>query len=202
MLLTPESNFQNLLKKLVPVIALFAMPFLINAQTLSGTVKDKLNEPLPGASIRVLKGDSTFIKGTITDQNGYFEIKDLSIGRVLIQITYVGFNDLYLKTEITGATLSLGKLVLREKSSAIDEVTVAGQATIATQKGDTTQYNSGAFKTNPDATAEDLINKMPGVTNEDGKLKVQGEEVKQVLVDGKPFLGMTQVLCLKIYLPR
>ncbi len=189
MLLTPESNFQNLLKKLVPVIVLFAMPFLINAQTLSGTVKDKLNEPLPGASIRVLKGDSTFIKGTITDQNGYFEIKDLSIGRVLIQITYVGFNDLYLKTEITGATLSLGKLVLREKSSAIDEVTVAGQATIATQKGDTTQYNSGAFKTNPDATAEDLINKMPGVTNEDGKLKVQGEEVKQVLVDGKPFFG-------------
>ncbi|HRD38097.1 MAG TPA: hypothetical protein PLC65_05660, partial [Bacteroidia bacterium] len=62
-------------------------------------------------------------------------------------------------------------------------------AVMATQNGDTTSYNSKAFKTNKDANAEDLITKMPGVTVVDGKVQAQGEDVKQVLVDGKPFFG-------------
>lgn len=59
----------------------------------------------------------------------------------------------------------------------------------AQQLGDTTEFNARAFKTNPDANTEDLIQKMPGVSNADGTLKVNGEEVKRVLVDGKPFFG-------------
>src|SRR5690606_6931434 len=55
--------------------------------------------------------------------------------------------------------------------------------------GDTTEYNASAFKTNPDAVAEDLITKMPGITNENGTIKAHGEEVKKVLVDGKEFFG-------------
>ena len=187
MFLLPETKFYVCSKKIVPAILLAFSSFLSNAQTLSGNVKDKSNQPLHAASIRVLKIDSSFIKGTTTDENGNFGIKNLTSGRVLIQITYIGFNVLTIRTELNHGPMLLGKLVLSEKSSAINEVTVAGQATIATQKGDTTQFNTGAFKANPDATAEDLINKMPGVTNEGGKLKVQGEDVKQVLVDGKPF---------------
>src|SRR5205085_12440292 len=56
-------------------------------------------------------------------------------------------------------------------------------------KGDTTQYNADAFKTSRDATSEDLVTKMPGITIQDGKVQAQGEDVKKVTVDGRPFFG-------------
>ena len=55
------------------------------------------------------------------------------------------------------------------------------------QKGDTTQFNADAYKTMPDADAADLIEKMPTVVVDNGKVQAQGETVKQVLVDGNPF---------------
>jgi hypothetical protein len=57
------------------------------------------------------------------------------------------------------------------------------------QKGDTTAFNADAYKTNPDATAEDLLKKMPGMTSDNSGVKVNGEAVQKVLVDGKPFFG-------------
>src|SRR5204863_8119425 len=67
----------------------------------------------------------------------------------------------------------------------------------STQAGDTTQYNAKAFKTNPDANAEDLINKMPGITSQGGQVQAQGENVQQVLVDGKPLFGNDPNAALK-----
>jgi hypothetical protein len=57
------------------------------------------------------------------------------------------------------------------------------------QKGDTTQFNADAFKVNTDATVQDLIRKMPGVTLDNNQIKINGEQVQKVLLDGKPFLG-------------
>jgi len=57
------------------------------------------------------------------------------------------------------------------------------------QKGDTSELSAANYKVNPDATAEDLVRKMPGVTSSNGQVQAQGEQVKKVLVDGKPFFG-------------
>ena len=58
------------------------------------------------------------------------------------------------------------------------------------QKGDTLEYGAAAFKVNPDATGEDLIKKMPGVTvDKAGTVTAQGEQVKKVTVDGREFFG-------------
>lgn len=73
---------------------------------------------------------------------------------------------------------------------------VATQAR-AEQQGDTTIFNAGAYKVNPDATAEDLISKMPGITNDNGTIKAQGEAVKRVLVDGTAFFGDDASIALK-----
>ena len=56
--------------------------------------------------------------------------------------------------------------------------------------GDTIQYNAGSFKTQPNASVEDLLKKLPGVkVDKDGTVKAQGEKVQKVLVDGKEFFG-------------
>jgi hypothetical protein len=73
---------------------------------------------------------------------------------------------------------------------------VATQAR-ADQQGDTTIFNAGAYKVNPDATAEDLLTKMPGITSQNGVVSAQGEQVKRVLVDGTEFFGDDASIALK-----
>jgi hypothetical protein len=52
------------------------------------------------------------------------------------------------------------------------------------------EYAASAFKTNPDANAEDVIKKMPGVTvDRSGAVTAQGENVRKVTVDGREYFG-------------
>jgi len=163
--------------------------FYAKAQYISGVLIDNTNHPLLGANITLLTVDSVFLTGGVTDESGNFKIENSKKGKLIFKITYVGYTTLFLSKVVSDNPLNLGKIVLMEVSSEIKEVTVTGIMPTAQIKGDTTIYNAGAYKTNPDATAENLIEKMPGITSENGKLKVQGEDVKQVLVDGKPFFG-------------
>src|SRR5690606_12120336 len=85
--------------------------------------------------------------------------------------------------------VDLGILYLHENARLLDEVTVNMRPPVGKQLGDTTQFNAAAFQTMKDASAQDLIEKMPGMAAEDGTLQAQGEAVAQILVDGKPFFG-------------
>ena len=95
------------------------------------------------------------------------------------------------------ASLDLGKIALSQATITLKGVEITGNAIQVEQKGDTIQYNANAFKTHRDASAEDLISKMPGMTSDNTGLKAQGEAVQQVLVDGKEFFGDDATLALK-----
>ncbi|MGZ4064932.1 MAG: outer membrane beta-barrel protein, partial [Bacteroidia bacterium] len=107
----------------------------------------------------------------------------------IIKYTYLGYTDVFRNIDVKTDPLKLAPLMLRDDVKKLAEVTVEGVQTRGEQKGDTTQFNANAFKTHPDATAEDLIKKMPGVTSDNNGLTVNGETIKKVLVDGKPFFG-------------
>src|SRR5690606_29729676 len=85
--------------------------------------------------------------------------------------------------------MSLGELAMTTDEKTLSEVEIVSNQVRMEVKDDTIQFNADAFKVNPAATAEDLIKKMPGVTVEGNTIKVNGEEVKKVLVDGKPFFS-------------
>jgi hypothetical protein len=162
----------------------------LNAQTISlkGKVIEENKSPAIGAAVVLLSPDSSFVRGEVTDTEGNFVIDNIPEKNYLLKITFLGHADLFRKLNIS-ASQDLGTLKLKKSATQLKEVVVETKAPIATQNGDTTSYNSKAFKVNKDATAEDLVTKMPGVTSVDGKIQAQGEDVKQVLVDGKPFFG-------------
>lgn len=173
---------------------LFASCFVISsiAQNLSisGSLADAANQPVMFANVVVLRqADSSLVTGSTTDMDGNFKIDNLQAGKVIIKASYLGMEDLFLNRELATESLVLGKLVLKEKATNLKEVTVVTAAIPVIQKGDTTQINADAYKTNPDASAEDLVTKMPGITIQDGKVQAQGETVQKVLVDGKEFFG-------------
>jgi hypothetical protein len=166
---------------------------------LTGTVLDSADKsPVVGAYVMLTKaGETTDPKYVTTDQNGKFAFENLPKQRYDLKITYLSYSDLTKTISLSNETTDAGNFLLQESAKTLKEVKVTGQINPSEQKGDTTQFNAAAFKTNPDATTEDLIQKMPGISIENGAIKAQGETVQKVLVDGKPFFGEDPSLALK-----
>src|SRR6185436_4742490 len=94
-------------------------------------------------------------------------------------------------------SIELGNLVIEKDYKTLEGVTVTSESPIQV-KNDTVQFNTSGFKTLPNATAEDLLKKLPGVeVDKEGNVKAQGEQVQKVLVDGKEFFGNDPKLATK-----
>ncbi|MBL7927022.1 MAG: outer membrane beta-barrel protein [Bacteroidia bacterium] len=178
-----------ILKKIIALIIAGTPFFALGQYTISGKITDTKNEPLPGAAIALLNpNDSSVTTGTVTNLDGDFKIEKIKSQLYLIKVSYLGFGDFY-KKQFINADLNLGNITLSDKAALLKDAQVVGDVLPAKLIGDTMQFNADAYKVNKDANAEDLVTKMPGVTIEDGKVKTQGEELKRVIVDGKPFFG-------------
>jgi hypothetical protein len=158
--------------------------------TVRGKVLDtSSNQGVPYANVLLLSvADSAQVTGVISDLEGNFELTTSSEGDHILKIQYLGYNNAFRNIHITG-DLDVGTIAIAEETTALSEVVVAARRATGTQKSDTTMYNADAFKTMKDASAQVLIEKLPGVVSENGALQAQGESIAQILVDGKPFFG-------------
>lgn len=158
--------------------------------TIQGIVKQAGSEiTIPNATI-VLQSlpDSIQVDGMISDLDGNFEIKNVKPAEYLMKIQYLGYENLFKTIHVT-KDLDLGVLSISEQATALDEVMISARRSQGQQKNDTTMYNADAFKTMRDASAQTLVEKLPGMVMQDGSLQAQGENIAQILVDGKPFFG-------------
>ncbi|MDB5263741.1 MAG: hypothetical protein JWQ14_3024 [Adhaeribacter sp.] len=146
--------------------------------------------PLIGATVVLTNRiDDITITGSTTDVEGKFRIEKVAPGKYTLKVQYLGFSTFRKPIEVESAAVNVGVLALIEESTALGEVQIIGKIPPGELKGDTTQFNAEAFKTAPDASAQDLVQKMPGITMQDGTIQAQGENVQQILIDGKPFFG-------------
>ncbi|MCI1186601.1 outer membrane beta-barrel protein [Hymenobacter sp. DH14] len=159
--------------------------------TVSGRIADgKDQSALIGANVLLIHLPDSAKTGAAADANGRFQFDNVAAGRYVLDASFVGYQTVRQSVTVAGTPVQLGTLALPAGGVQLKGVVVTGAAAQSVQKGDTTQFNAKAFKTNPDATTGDLIDKLPGVSRgADGKVQAQGENVQQVLVDGKPFFG-------------
>ncbi|OGX86326.1 hypothetical protein BEN47_01905 [Hymenobacter lapidarius] len=159
--------------------------------TVSGRVTDgKDQSALIGANVLLIRLPDSTRTGAAAAAEGRFQFDNVAAGRYIIDASFVGYQKLSQAVTVSGTPVRVGALALQTGGVQLRGVVVTGQAAQSVQKGDTTQFNAKAFKTNPDANAQDLITKMPGVSvGTDGKVQAQGENVQRVLVDGKEFFG-------------
>ncbi len=164
---------------------------------LSGKITDpKTGEALMDARVALLSPvDSSMVKAVNTDENGMYALTELAAGNYILKVTLFEYVD-----QFRNVALPEGKTVLNvsmKTDTKLEEVTVEANAVRVEQKGDTTQYNADSYKTNPDATVQDLITKMPGITLENGVVKAQGEQITKVMIDGQEFFGDDAAAALK-----
>ena len=178
------------------LLALFILhcPLIIKAQSIRGAVVDSLTrKPLPEASVSLLSArDSSLVTFGITDGRGQFVFPKVAEGQYRVLVTYVGYRGKIRRVGISSATPNpdVGTIDVVATSQTLGEVRVQGEAAPIAVKGDTLEFNADSFKTRPNAQVEDLLKKLPGVeVSRDGTVRAQGQDVRKVLVDGKPFFG-------------
>ena len=180
------------------IVFIFFISFSVKGQVLvSGIINQKSGLALNESTIKVFSQDSLYITGTKTDIDGNFNFYLPNKKEYYVIISFIGYKDVYKRISIEKDNINLGKITLLEDGKNLSEIEVNTIQKRGEQKGDTTLFNADAYKTQPDATAEDLIKKMPGFTSDNNGLKVNGETVQKVLVDGKRFFGDDQNAAIK-----
>ncbi|MCB9264870.1 MAG: TonB-dependent receptor [Lewinellaceae bacterium] len=162
-----------------------------------GMVADaKDGSPLTGAHTSLTSRADGTTKAVVTDESGRFRLM-AQPGAYELKISFLGYHTYTQEVAVDDGPVRAGRIAMEEEALNLQEAIVKEKLPTATSKGDTTQFNAGAYKVNPDASAENLIRKMPGVTVEGGQVQAQGETVREVLVDGKPFFGNDPMAALR-----
>lgn len=179
--------------------ALVALLFLVTTGSVSaqdrydvtGVVVDSAGVGLQGATVVALTAaDSTLTKFATANSDGAFTLRRVPVGDYILQITFVGFRTIQNDFTLDEADYDAGRFVMDIQTEELDELVVSAEHIPMVVKKDTLEYNANAFATRPNAVVEDLLRRLPGIEVEaDGTIKAQGEDVQQVLVDGKEFFG-------------
>lgn len=190
------------MKKLVFLFATLSLALAAQAQkvTVSGTVTDRSGEPLPGATVVVMRLDSTQVTGQQTKADGSFSISSIKVGDYLLRTSFVGYKTVFKKItlEKKPKDVQLGTIVLNENAKLMKEAEVTARAAQMEMKADTFVYNSDAFRIPEGSNFEALLKKFPGAEiTEEGTIKINGKEVKKILVNEKEFFGGDTKMTLK-----
>ena len=159
---------------------------------LRGDLLDDNANPLAAATVVLLDpSDSTFLYFAVTGNNGRFEISNIKNGTYLLQISLISFTSIYRNLTFPSSMgEDLGTIIMSPNPVSMNNVLVTGERIPIKLRKDTIEYNAKAFKVKSDAVAEDLIKKLPGIeVDRAGNIKAMGEDVNNVLVDGKEFFG-------------
>ena len=174
------------------------------SQKINGEAKGILRDsasskPIPDATVSIIRTeDSTLISFSISLSDGSFSIKNIPPGNYKLIASYTGllsFRKIFTVSKDKPIT-DFGTIILGRNYKTLDEV-IINEAPIKIN-GDTMAFKADAFKTKSNATVEDLLKKMPGMTvDKDGTVKAQGEQVQKVYVDGKEFFSNDPKLATK-----
>ncbi|MCA9769162.1 MAG: TonB-dependent receptor, partial [Gemmatimonadetes bacterium] len=177
----------------VLVAGLAARPATAQAQQFDvrGVVVDSSSSPLSGAMVVALtRVDSVIAVFATTSGTGAFTLKRLAPGDYILQVTRIGFAPMRRDFSIVSSNVTADTVRMQPVAVQLDELVVNAEHVPIVNKPDTLEYNAEAFKTRVNATVEELLKRLPGVTVEnDGTITAQGKQVQQVLVDGKEFFG-------------
>ena len=186
------------MKKIILLALLTVMTMTAMAQnrTITGRLVDKgTKEPMVQTTVQLLTTDSTFVTGGVTNEKGEFSINAPKSGAYLLKISSIGYITSIKKLMMEKDNdLAMGTVQLTADAIMLKETQVTAQALKVTVKEDTFIYNSAAYRTPEGSTIEELVKRLPGAQVDDnGKITINGKEVKKILVDGKEFMtGDTQ----------
>jgi hypothetical protein len=184
----------KLSKPFVSILAVFSFLTANSQDRITGTVKDTLARTgVASAAVVLIRAQDSIIENFArTNPDGKFEINGVPQGAHILIVSLSGYADFFtqLSTTASAGSKDLGVLVLSPRSTLMEEVIVRQRVIAVRMRGDTTEYVADSFKVQPNASVEDLLKQLPGLSvDRNGNITAYGEQVKKVLVDGEEFFG-------------
>lgn len=182
-------------KKLLIIFVLTISCFSYSQKvTLTGFVKDSLQNPLPYANVISKPKDvSKNLQFAISDNEGYYKLILEQGDSITISISYLGYKS--LDYEFVALKDTKKDFVLQQSSEQLDEVVIEMPVTV---RGDTTTYKTSKFIDGSERKLKNVLKKLPGVeVDKNGGVTVQGKKVTKMLVDGKKFFGGNSKLAVE-----
>lgn len=186
-------NRNQKMRKSLLLLLLTLMSMAVSAQNrqITGMLEDRdTKEPMMQAAIQLLKMDSTYVTGAVSNEKGLFFVNAPANGKYLLRISSVGYPTTLKRIVIAqDKDLALGRIVMGAEAIMLKGATVTARANKVTLKEDTFVYNSAAYRTPEGSTIEELVKRLPGAqVSDDGTITINGKTVKKILVDGKEFM--------------
>lgn len=168
---------------------------------VSGTVLDGGDKsPVMQATVQILSPkDSAMIRGNVTDLDGHFSM-NVRPGKYLLKISFIGYTPYFKQIELTRnkPRLNIGTVELQSDAIMLEEAVVVAQAPEVTASEDTLVYNSSAYRVPEGSALEELVKKLPGAeVDENGKITINGKEIKKIMIDGKEFFADDPDMAMK-----
>ena len=162
----------------------------MQAQTISGHIRDDEGNALTGATIALKKSaDSAVVKLSVTNDKGRYQFQQIPTGKYLLHISYIGYDSLYSPVpELKGnENLDLADIMLVKSGAGLKSVTVVGKKPMIEVKADRTILNVEGSINAVGQDALELLRKSPGVlVDRDDNLSLSGKNGVQVYIDGRP----------------
>lgn len=189
--------------KLTSVLLFFFTISFFSQSTisLSGQINQHENKaPIEAATVYLSKvNDSTLIDYMITDNSGKFNFNvKKTYQPTYLKIVATGFSDKKIEIKSLENNNNFGAIFLQTEIKSLDEITIKKETPPVRIKKDTLEFNVASFKVRPYSNVETLLKQLPGVEFDiNGKITVNGKEVNQILVNGKPFFDKDGKIALQ-----
>ena len=176
---------------LMMLLVFVTMASFAQDRLITGVITDRdTKDPVEQVTIQLLKTDSTYVSGAISNEKGLFHLNAPANGKYLLKISSVGYKTTVKRVQIADdKNLAMGNVVLGADAIMLKGAVVTAMAQKVNLKEDTFVYNSAAYRTPEGSVVEELVKRLPGAeVSDDGTIKINGKEVKKILVDGKEFM--------------
>src|SRR5690606_33474277 len=158
---------------------------------VSSKLVDNQKIPIQDVTVYLSRAkDSSLITYAASDATGLFKLSLTPIAEAsFLTFDMEGYRAKSISFENLLQSRNIGNIVMDDDAETLSEIVIVTDAPIRV-KSDTLEFNASSFKVRPDANVEALLKELPGVViDQDKKITVNGKEVSQILVNGKPFFN-------------
>ena len=157
------------------------LPLCLSAQRVSGKLIDENSQPLPYANVVLLSlPDSAFVSGTVSGEDGTFTLEATSQNQI-VKISSIGYKTVYKPT----VPANIGIVQLASDAQLLGEVVVKADLPKMQLKGDAIVTTVQGSILEKSGTGEDLLDKLPGVSADDGEVRVFGAGAPEIYINSR-----------------
>lgn len=161
----------------------------LSAQTISGKLVDEKNQPLPYANVVLLSlPDSTFVTGTTSGEDGMFNL-NATAQHQIVRISSIGYATVYRPVN----PVDMGIVQLTSDALLLGEVTVKADLPKIRLKGDAMVTTVTGSVLEKSGTGNDLLDKIPGISAEDGSVNVFGRGAAEIYINGRKMRNSSEL---------